>query len=181
MPPFDVEASWDRLDLHLLQNGFVQLYWQRGVLADDVRTLQGLGYAVVEVQARAWASEADLHRDLAAALGFPRYYGRNLNALNDCLGDVALAAYGRPPASTGLTLVLHGFDAFTRVDRPAAQRTLDAFARQARVGALFGNRLLCLVQSDDPDMHLEPVGATSVTWNPSEWTNAQRSPDRPTQ
>jgi hypothetical protein len=129
MPPFDVLASWDRLDLQLLQSGFVHLYWQRRVLDDDIRTLRRLGYAVVEVQARTWGSEADLHRDLAVALGFPSYYGRNLNALNDCLHDVALAEYGWPPVSTGLALVLHGLDTFTRVDRPVALGTLDASAK----------------------------------------------------
>jgi len=30
----------------------------------------------------------DLHSALAAALVFPSYYGRNLDALADCLGDV---------------------------------------------------------------------------------------------
>ena len=34
-------------------------------------------------------SPADLHRRLKGALVFPDYYGENLAALADCLGDLA--------------------------------------------------------------------------------------------
>ena len=46
-------------------------------------------------------TEDDLHDALASALSFPGYYGRNLNALNDVLGDVAEYAYGSDPDTTG--------------------------------------------------------------------------------
>ena len=32
--------------------------------------------------------DALTHDDLAEAFGFPAYYGRNLDALHDCLGDI---------------------------------------------------------------------------------------------
>ena len=32
--------------------------------------------------------DALTHDALAEAFGFPAYYGRNLDALNDCLGDI---------------------------------------------------------------------------------------------
>lgn len=32
---------------------------------------------------------ADIHEKLADALGFPEYYGMNLDALHDCLGDIS--------------------------------------------------------------------------------------------
>ena len=33
-------------------------------------------------------SNAELHRTFHEALGFPDYYGNNLDALNDCITDV---------------------------------------------------------------------------------------------
>lgn len=33
-------------------------------------------------------SIADIHESLADALNFPEYYGVNLDALHDCLGDI---------------------------------------------------------------------------------------------
>jgi RNAse (barnase) inhibitor barstar len=46
------------------------------------------GYTVVSLDASGWAADENLHRDIAAALDFPDYYRRNLDALNDCMGDV---------------------------------------------------------------------------------------------
>jgi hypothetical protein len=71
---------------------------------------------------------------------------------------------------------------FTRYDRFAgscprsSQIVLDIMAGQARSAALFGRRMMCLVQSDDPDIRFEPVGATPVMWNDAEWLDAKRQP-----
>jgi ribonuclease inhibitor len=34
-------------------------------------------------------TKEDLHRALAETLGFPAYYGKNLDALYDCLGQIS--------------------------------------------------------------------------------------------
>jgi hypothetical protein len=50
-------------------------------------------------------------------------------------------------------------------------------AHHSRTAALFGRRLMCLVQSDDPHIRFEPVGATPVAWNDAEWLNSKRRPE----
>ena len=48
-----------------------------------------------------FGAPADVHAYLAATLRFPAYYGRNLDALNDCLGDLdrpTCVTVRRPPA-----------------------------------------------------------------------------------
>ena len=132
------------------------------------------GYQIVTVSAGSWQSPADLHRDIAQALDFPGYYGKNLDALNDCLSDVALGDYGLDRRATGFVLVLTDFDRFTAAEPVAAHALLDIFAVRARNAALFGQRMICLVQSDDPDLRFEPVGATRVGWNQAEWLNSAR-------
>ena len=42
----------------------------------------------VQLSARKWRTEQDVHDALARALQFPGYYGRNLDALFDCLRDL---------------------------------------------------------------------------------------------
>ena len=37
---------------------------------------------------RRMTSRESAHQQLAQALDFPSYYGRNLDALHDCLGDI---------------------------------------------------------------------------------------------
>ncbi len=109
------------------------------------------------------------------ALSFPGYFGRNLAALNDCMSDVASGDYGWDgDADTGLVIVLRAFDAFAVVDRRTAQLMLDILADQARRALLIGHRVICLVQSNDPRLAFEPVGAMPVMWNDAERIQSKR-------
>lgn len=178
MAAFDPETdlSQDRA-FRLLSNTPVTLFWRRRILDETTAWLSDHGYQVTHIDASSWSTERDLHRDIAAALGFPDYYGRNLDALNDCMRDVVSQDYGWAPNTTGLALVLTGYDAFT-VHRPrAAQVVLDIMADRSRSAALLGRRLMCLVQSNDPHIRFEPVGATPVAWNDAEWLDSTRRPE----
>lgn len=152
----------------LAMNGFVTLFWRTEVLEDTVGWLVEHGYDVVRLPAAEWTSQADFHRDIRVALDFPDHYGDNLDAFNDCLRDLAT----RGGNGAGLVLVLAGYDAFASREPRAAQVILDVIADQSRTGALFGHRMLCLVQSDDPRLTFVPVGATAVGWNPEETRRA---------
>ena len=64
-----------------MANTFVTLFWRPSVFDEAVQWLAGHGYTIVHLDARRWATEADMHRDVASALDFPDYYGHNLDAL----------------------------------------------------------------------------------------------------
>ena len=51
---------------------------------------------------------------------------------------------------------------------------LNIIADQARSAILVGNRIICLVQSNDPQLSIEPVGALPVMWNDAELLNSSR-------
>ncbi|WP_348787442.1 barstar family protein [Leifsonia sp. NPDC080035] len=170
-------TSESGLDWQLAQNGFCSAFHRRTVLDEAVAWLAQSGDRIVRFDAAGWVDPRVLHDDVAAGLDFPGYYGRNLDALNDCLGDVAELAYGWTAADRGLVLVLDRFDAFQLADAATAGAILDMVEDAGRRAALFGNRLLCLVHSDDPDIKLAPVGGRAVQWNPAEWLRSRRSPD----
>jgi hypothetical protein len=174
-------ASWDAdaettrpVDFRLVHNTFVTMFWRSSLLDETVDWLRSHGYDVVEFDADSWASAGDMFDDLAERLHFPDYFGRNLDALNDCMRDVASHEYGWHADATGLVIVLRAFDAFAAVDRRTAQIMLDIFADQARCAILIGNRIICLVQSNDPQLSFGPVGAMPVMWNDAEWLNSRR-------
>ena len=150
------------------------MFWQASILDEACAWLADHGYLLVYADAGDWGDAKDMHRELAFLLGFPNYYGGNLDALNDCLRDVAAYEYGDSPESTGLVIVLSHFDAFARTEPGTAQALLDIFASQSRSASLLGHRMMCLIQSDDPRLHFEPIGATPVMWNDSEWLDANR-------
>lgn len=175
MSAFDPEEDLSQdLGFRMLRNTPVTLFYRRAVLEETSAWLAEHGDQVTVLDASSWSVEADLHRDVAQALSFPDYYGHNLDALNDCLRDVVSQDYGWDRHVTGLLLVLTGYDTFaTRCPLPA-QVVLDLLAQHSRVAALFGRRLICLVQSNDPRISFDALGADPVLWNDAEWMDSSR-------
>ena len=167
MAAFDRD-DLERVDWALFQNGWVVKYWKPEVLESDVGWLAEHGYRVHRLDCARWGAADDALRELGIALGFPDYYGRNLDALDDCLGEIDV------PAEGGVALVLQRYDRFAKVDRKCAQALLDVVAENARGFMLFGLRLVTLVQSEDPRLELDLVGATPVMWNRREWLDEKR-------
>ena len=71
----------------------------------------------------------------------PDYYGRNLNALNDCLRDVSGCAYGFSAEETGLVLVIEGYDTLLVRSPEIAHYLVNSYADAARLAAQVGNRM----------------------------------------
>jgi Barstar (barnase inhibitor) len=171
------DSRYQELDFRLMMNGFITLFRHRAFLEQTLEWLHAHHYHVVRVDASHWSSQADTC-DLGQALGFPDYNGRSLDALNDYMGDLASYNHGSSPDATGLVLVLTGYDRFAACCPVLAHAILDIFADQARSAALIGHRMMCLVQSDDPDIRFDPVGATPVQWNDKEALATKRHPDQ---
>ena len=168
-------AAWSREDLRLLQNGFVTLFHDEGVLAEYLSWFAVHRYGIHDVDGRAWHTGRECQVAIGKALSFPEdFRGHSLDAFRDRLGDVATYELGADPSAAGTVLVLRHYDRFARWDGQTAHAILDIWAEQARVGLLFGHRMLCFVQSDDPTIAFGEVGASAVMWNPREWPSSNR-------
>ena len=170
------EADDQRRDWIILRDGGVALYWRPEVLKKDVDWLEEHGYSIVEFDAAKWNSEEQMHDSLRSALSFPYYYGKNLDALDECMWDDFVV-----PDSGGAVLVFHHYDQFAKIgerrgsdQRNLAQVVLNILARAIRYHMLFGRRLLILVQSDDPNVRFDDLAGVSAGWNPREWLNKNR-------
>ncbi len=158
------------LDWRLLERGAIALYYRTSVLSGDVAWFRQQGYVVRELDAGGWTTSDAFHADVQRALAFPDYYGRNLASWIECLSEVEV------PDAGGLVMVLRRYDAFAKAQPQLAQTILDSIESTSRRFLLTGRRLLALVQSDDPRIRFERVGALPVTWNPREWSDADRGP-----
>jgi RNAse (barnase) inhibitor barstar len=97
-----------QLDWQLFQNGAVALYFSTDVLSEDLLWLRDHGYEPHEFDCEQWTSPELVHSDFKRVLKFPEYYGNNLDALNDCLSDLAI------PSESGTALVFHRYDSYAR-------------------------------------------------------------------
>jgi len=169
------EDSAQRRDFTILRDGGVALYWRPEALKMDLNWLESNEYNVVEFDAAKWKSEEQMHDALRSALSFPYYYGKNLDALNDCLTGLAVSETG------GLLSFFHHYDQFATIglardpdDKTLARLVLHILADAVRYHLLFGRRLLILVQSDDPRISFDNLAGISANWNPGELLNKNR-------
>jgi RNAse (barnase) inhibitor barstar len=139
------------------------LYFSCDVLAEHLGRLQQYGYVVHSFDCSVWSCEEDFHSQVSRQLNFPSYYGRNLPAFHDCLSGVEVPEVG------GVALAFLSFDLpFTKFP-DWSRDILDIIAVNSRRFSLTGQRLLALVQSNDPGIEIGPVGACPVALNPTEF------------
>jgi RNAse (barnase) inhibitor barstar len=167
-PPRATRPPLERLDVQLLQSSAVTLYHKHSLLTQDVACLQQFGYRVYALDTAAWKTVADFHADAKRVFAFPEHYSANLASWIDCLGDLDV------PDDGGVVIQFRHFDAFARLEPQFAHTLLDSIESASRRFLLGGHRLLALVQSDDPRIRFERIGAVPVNWNPREWLDADR-------
>ncbi len=161
-------AEVQRLDWQLMERGAVALYNKPHVLAADLGWFRQQRYAIHELDAALWSAPAAFHEAAKRALSFPSHYANNLASWIDCLAELPV------PDDGGMLLVFRRYDAFSRNQPQLAQTILDSIETTSRRFLLTGRRFLALVQSDDPRVRFERVGALPVTWNPKEWLDSDR-------
>ncbi len=164
----DTPEEWQRLDLTLLKNGSVHLYYRSAVLEEDVAWLRNHNYQIEDFDCSKWETALQMHEELAKRLEFPDYCGKNLDALNDCLGEIVI------PESGGRVLVFHRYESFTAKLPKVAWHVIDIVDRNAWLNLLFGRRLMALIQSDNPRIEFPLIGSRPAMWNPREWLNKNR-------
>ncbi len=164
----DDSDDFQRLDYALLQNGSITLYHRADFLAEDVDWLAAHDYRIDNFDCAAWQTKQEMLAAFASTLEFPPYFGQNLDALNDCLSDIDVQENG------GRVLVFHRYDTFAAKMPDDAWTVLDIIETNSRLFLLFGQHLITLLQSDDPQIQFNDVGGCPVMWNNREWLNKNR-------
>lgn len=166
------EIAEQALDWDILRSGGITLYKNLDFMSLDARLLLDKGYRIVNADCSRWSSIDAMHDGLADALAFPDYYGRNLNALDECLVDLDI------PDPGGLLLQLIAFDATqtgTIMIREGAIAVLDIAARAIREHMLTGRRFIVFVHTNDPNTAYDNLGCICSSWNRREWLRAKRT------
>jgi RNAse (barnase) inhibitor barstar len=154
------DNAQNALDFVWLRDGGVSLYLRQDYIAEDIIWLKNAGYKVVQFACEDWSSEREMHESLFSALGFPAYYGMNLNALDEVITKINV------PLNGGIVLVLLSYDRFANGpggpirESPyhPAEALLDILSRASHEFLLSGRRFLTLVQSSDPLLSFPKLG-----------------------
>jgi len=171
-PPKD----WERLDWQILRDGGIHLYWRREYLVEDTLWLAEHDYDLYEFACETWLSRATMFSDFGRVLHLPDWWGHNFDAFDDCIADLPLSE------SRGAVIILVNFDSYAACSgstllhsgRTEAEVILDIIAHASHFHLLNGNRLITLVQTNDPNFRVGTLGGRNPQWNRREWLGAKR-------
>ena len=164
----DLATDRERLDWLLFQNGGVVLYHKQQIMTEHIAWLMREGYQLRELDAYGWKDARAFHEDVKRVFQFPSHYSSNLASLVDALSELEI------PPGGAIAVQMRRYDRFAKAEPHLAWSVLDALETTSRRLLLTGRRLLTLVQSDDPRIKFERVGAMPVNWNPREWLETDR-------
>ncbi|MBO8173303.1 MAG: barstar family protein [Bacillaceae bacterium] len=151
----------------LLLNGAIKLFWSKDVLEDYINEITKEKFNIYSLDCSKWNLK-NYHEYLASSLHFPDYYGKNLDAFNDCLSDMI-------PEGIGICLVFRNYEFFSRNYPEDAYHILDIIQRNSwRFLLLEDRKLIAFVQSNDPTIGFTNLGGMSAEWNNEEWLNKAR-------
>jgi RNAse (barnase) inhibitor barstar len=118
--------------------------WHAAYDVADVRhAVERAGWRFAYLDGHQVETPAEFHAAVAAALGFPDRYGRNMDAFNDCLSDIAGAGAG----------VILLWDAWGPLAR-AHQRTFTAAVEILRT---WSSSIGVLLRGEGPDLGLDSL------------------------
>jgi RNAse (barnase) inhibitor barstar len=168
--PFAAE-TWERVDYDILNMGGFRLYQRTDLLQEDIAKLVAISYRVFDFDCTEWSTEAIMHSQLAARLEFPEHYGKNLDALSDCLRDFPFLQ------NEACALVLRRFDNLVNREHDLAATFLHIIAWAEWEFLLTDRRLVCLLQSNDSSLDSklpESLGGRGAQWNQAEFLKSNR-------
>jgi RNAse (barnase) inhibitor barstar len=171
-----LEMSWkwdstydedENLDWLIMRAGPISKYFSAQILDQNLRELEKLRYQLIDVSASRWTSK-NVYDEIGKTFNFPDYFGKNLNALDDCLSDLFNPRY------KGLVVVIRNFDRFYEENKNLADDILDVFCAVSWEWLLAERKLIVFLQSNDADLEIRKVGGWSPRWNASEWLDSDR-------
>jgi hypothetical protein len=157
----------NRLDFEILAEGGIALYYQYEVLGEDLAWFALERYEVIQFDEEALDSLESFHFEARLKLGFSEDYEPTLENLHESLSELPV------PEQGGMALVLPGVQRLAADDREGLQALLGVVAELSHEFMLTGQRFLALLQSDDAELDIGPIGPRKVAWNPRErmpWT-----------
>ena len=160
-------ADFNRLDYSLLKNGSINLYYKKEILKADIEWFKKAEYRIVEINTDEWVDESAFHKCVGKSLGYS-CVGGNLNCFRDHVGELDI------PQKSGMLIVLMNFDKFYSKNKELADIVIDIIAEESRFHMLFGNRLITMLQLNNPKIELPSVGAMTIGWNSKEWFDTSK-------
>lgn len=148
----EIDARW--YVWQMFRDGAIALVNCESLLTEIVDDLTDADY-VVHVCDAASGDKVVFEKAIRSALGFPdgQPNETNLDALNGYVGDLEF------PDRTGVVVVVKHIQQLHAVEANYVNHIIDIFAQESWYHLCFGNRLLLVLHTDDPDIQFASVAS----------------------
>jgi RNAse (barnase) inhibitor barstar len=157
----------EQIDNKIMLLGAISKYYDISILEEDLAQLTIKNYEIYDLDLGQWTFET-FHSNIQESLNFPEYYGKNLSAFRDCLGDMFEIS------KKGIVIVMRRFNMLYNQNKDLCEGILDGIDDISWEWLILGKKLICLIQSDDPDLFIDKIGGYHPVWNNSEWLDSKR-------
>lgn len=118
--------------------------WKAGFAAEDVRgTVEQAGFGFAYLDGWKHQTKGEVLVGFGAALGLPRWYGANLDALEDCLRDLD---------SPATVLLWDGWSTLARAEPEAFTAILEIFSDAAQSAQYRSGAVSLLLRGQGPEI-----------------------------
>ncbi len=138
----NLEKNELRLDDEILLDGPICIYSNEENLNKDLEWFRESGYTVYDFDTSVWTAEI-AHQEFKSEMGFPQYYGNNLDAFDECLSDMYKDNY------IGQVIVFRHFDKFRESDERFCNTILEIIADQSWTWLVSFHKLIGIIQVDN--------------------------------
>lgn len=154
------------LDVRTLSNGPIVKYFNLDLWDRHLAWFEEKGYKRYRFDASEWQNIENFYSDTHQEFEFPNYFGRNWDAFFDCITDIDFGER--------VLITVTNFDCWYRGDYRSSVMFLDMMAQLTYRSLVRNQRLITLIQSNQPTLDLRDVGAQTVYWNHDEWSCSDR-------
>lgn len=154
----------ERLDWELMIESSIKIYYSEAYLNKDLQWLRVHGYHIVDRDFAVLRTYPAVLQSMGQEFGFPGYFsGSNLDVFYDFVRE-----HLHVPYEGGLVIVMRHYDLLVASKPRQALAILDILDCYSRDCMRYGHRLITLIQSDDPNLRFDEVGAQDIMWSLSE-------------
>ena len=146
----------------LVRDGCINLFYKTEVYLNTIEKLKNESIDIYVFDAIDWNKEENFYSSFSKGMNFPDYFGNNLDAINDCLGDLI---------NKNIAICISNYENFMIKCQKQANILPKIILTNCWEAILQENVMLMLIQTNNGSISFNDIKEFPPKWNQKEWLN----------
>ncbi len=160
-----IDSKKYQITSELLEDSAVKFFYKTEIFQKYIQSILNEGITVFSFDAEKWTSVDIFYSELSGKMNFPHYFGKNLDALNDCLSEMCGEKFA---------ICILNYEFFWNTYPREAKILLELIQSNCWHSLKIDSVMLALIQVNIPDFIPPKLEIFSAYWNKMEWSNKSR-------